>query len=244
MGLRLSSGNGPLPDLIRSRQDLEREWQRLDKLLLAAVNGAAAQGERNSLRGRIADVEHKLAATDAQLRKSFPQYFEFAVPTPLQVAPTQTLLGDKEAIAQFAVVGEQAYLWVVTKLDARWVAIPETASWIETVVFALRCGLDFEGSWGSNAPSEVKQRCRDLVKRTYAEADARVPRPMPFDLGRAHQLHLALFGQVQDLIAGKALLDHSLGCAFKFATGCSRHKATRVRIRIGLGRLCQRRLAC
>jgi CHAT domain-containing protein len=164
------------------------------------VTGAAPQGERDRLRTQIAAVEKRMSALDAELRQSFPQYFEFAMPAPLKVGDLQTLLGTTEALAQFAVVGAHAYVWVVTKTAARWARLPRTPAEIETTVAALRCGLDYEGAW--SAPT----RCRELVKRTYSEADSRVPKPLPFDLERAYQLHTALFGEMGDLIAGKRLL--------------------------------------
>ena len=206
MALRLSSGGGALPELIRSRQDLEREWRRLDRLLLAAVTSANSEVERNGLRGQLASVEGRLAGVDEQLRKTFPQYFDLAVPIPLNVTDTQSLLQNREALVQFAVSGEQAYVWVVTKSDVRWAAVAMPPSDIERSVAALRCGLDFEGSWGTNASAKVKQRCHELVNRTYNEADSRVPRPMPFDLRRAYQLYVALFGSVEELIKDKELL--------------------------------------
>jgi len=206
MGLRLSSGSGRLPELVRSRQDLEREWVRLDKSLLEAVTSAASQAERDSLRGQIAGVERKLSALDAQLRSAFPQYFDFTLPKPLKAAEAQSLLRAKEAIAQFTVLADQAYVWIVTKSEVRWAPIQASPAEIERAVAALRCGLDFEASWGTSALVESKARCRDLLQRTYTDADIRVPRPMPFDLGRAHQLYVALFGQVEALIADKELM--------------------------------------
>lgn len=200
MGLRLSQGSGKLPELIRGRQDLEREWQRLDRELLAAVTGAAAQGEKDRLRSQIASVERRMSTLDDQLRRSFPQYFEFAMPAPLKVSDLQTLIGNTEALAQFAVVGTHAYVWIVTKAAVRWARVPRTPAEIETTVSALRCGLDYEGAW--SAPT----RCRELLKRTYSEADSRVPRPLPFDLERSYQLYAALFGELGELIAGKQLL--------------------------------------
>lgn len=203
---RQSKGGGPLAQLIRNRQDLEREWQRLDRLLLSAVTSASSQAERDGLRSQISTAERRLTAVDAQLRRDFPQYFEFAMPAPLVVAEAQSLLRNSEALVQFAVSGEQAYVWAVTKSTARWAVLAMKPADIEVAVAALRCGLDYEGSWGPNAPAETKQRCRELVKRTYTEADSSVPRPMPFDLHRAHQLYTGLFAAMEDVIAGKELL--------------------------------------
>lgn len=206
MGLRFSKGNGALPDLIRTRQDLERQWQSLDKLLLSAVTNATAQQQRDGLRAQMAAVERQLGTVDAQLKKSFPQYFDFALPTPLTVTETQSLLRENEALAQFVVSGEHAYVWVLTKSKVKWAELRYKTSEIEAAVTALRCGLDYEGSWGPLAPPEKSRRCRDLLKRTYTEADSRLPKPLPFDLQRAHELYRALFGQMEELLSGRELL--------------------------------------
>lgn len=206
MGLRLSAGSGALPNLIRERQDLEREWQRLDRLLLAAVTSATSQGERDGVREQIAGIERRLMMVDAELRKTFPQYHNLAALSPLHLADAQALLRAKEAIAQFAVLGEQSYVWIVTRSEARWIALAEPASEIEAAVAALRCGLDFEGSWGAGSRAESRQRCRDLLGRSYTQADTQIPRPMPFHVGRAHKLYLTLFGQAEHLITDKELL--------------------------------------
>jgi CHAT domain-containing protein len=71
-------------------------------------------------------------------------------------------------------------------------------------VAALRCGLDYGGSWtGDN-----EQRCFRLLRVTYTEADryAEKPKLLPFDLARAHALYNALFGDIKDLVKGKQLL--------------------------------------
>jgi len=202
MGLRLSQATEHLAQLVRSRQDLEREWQRLDKLLLAAVTTGGAGGgsaSEDALRSQIAAIERELATTDDQLRRNFPQYFEFTMPVPLPVSDVQLLLRNGEALIQFVLIGSQGYVWVVTKLETRWVTISQTPAEIESIVAVLRCGLDYPGAWKSS-------RCAQWLGRAYTEADQAVPRPLPFDLNRAHQLYQALFGQVEGMIAGKSLL--------------------------------------
>jgi hypothetical protein len=68
-------------------------------------------------------------------------------------------------------------------------------------VAALRCGLDYEGSW-----SAKDSRCSHLLKVAYGALDHRRGELLPFDLARAHELYKGLFGQIEDLIKGKRLL--------------------------------------
>ena len=64
-------------------------------------------------------------------------------------------------------------------------------------VAALRCGLD-EASW----VGEGHVHCATLIG---LDPKASRPRPLPFDLVRAHGLYKSLFGEVEDLIKGKHL---------------------------------------
>lgn len=198
MGVRLSQGTGALARLVRKRQDSEREWQRLDKLLLAAVT-TGDQTQKDGLRSQIVTVENELTASDDHLRRSFSQYFDLAIPAPLRLSDVQALLQSNEAVIQFAMLGEQTYVWAVTKSAAKWVTAAQTPAEIHATVAALRCGLDYPGAWKSS-------RCAQLFGRTYSKADQAAPRPLPYDLSRAYQLYQTLFGPIEDMIVGKHLL--------------------------------------
>jgi hypothetical protein len=66
---------------------------------------------------------------------------------------------------------------------------------------ALRCGLDYDGTWGAEG-----SRCAELLKTNYSKLNHAEGKPLPFDVGRAHALYKALFGQVEDVIKDKHLL--------------------------------------
>jgi CHAT domain-containing protein len=88
----------------------------------------------------------------------------------------------------------------VTKTSARWVRSELGTMRLVREVAALRCGLDYEGSW-------TDSHCTDLLKISYTHADHdKFGKPLPFDLVRAHELYKELFGQSEDLIKGKRLL--------------------------------------
>jgi CHAT domain-containing protein len=67
-------------------------------------------------------------------------------------------------------------------------------------VHALRCGLD-RASWEGSG----KSNCANLLSIDVGRAPNEGEQ-LPFDLGRAHELYEALFGEVGDLIKGKHLL--------------------------------------
>lgn len=197
MGARLSQGTGNLAKLARRRQDAEREWQRLDKLLVAAVAGGGLG--KDVLRTQIVTVERELSAADDELRRNFPQYFNFSLPTPLKLSDAQQVLRTSEALVQFAIIGEQSYVWVVTKSSAKWAPIAQTPTEVQASVAALRCGLDYPGAWKLS-------RCAQVVGRNYTKADQAALKPLPFDLDLAYHLYRALFSPVEELIGGKHLL--------------------------------------
>jgi CHAT domain-containing protein len=104
-------------------------------------------------------------------------------------------------LSQFGRLPEETLAFVVTKTDVRWVRLALGRSALSREVAALRCGLDYYGSWG--APNS---RCSELLNVTYSAADNLVGNPLPFDPVRAHALYKALFGKVEDLIKGKHVL--------------------------------------
>jgi CHAT domain-containing protein len=96
---------------------------------------------------------------------------------------------------------EETFVWVITKTAMRWVRSELGTPSLKREVAALRCGLDYDGTWG--APDS---HCRELLKTNYTEADHENGKPLPFDRDRAHALYEALFGQIEDVIKDKHLL--------------------------------------
>src|SRR5262249_32949669 len=146
-------------------------------------------------------VEAKLGKLDTRLKKDFAKYVAIARIEPLTVEETQALLNPEEALVLLLPTGveppvpEETFIWVVTKPEARCVRSDLGAASLQDAVTALRCGLDYYGSW---ATKETK--CPDLTQASYTAADAAVGKPLPFNLARAHALYKGLLGQVDDLI--------------------------------------------
>ena len=96
---------------------------------------------------------------------------------------------------------EETFIWVVTKTASHWVRSELGTSLLKREVAALRCGLDYDGSWAAPA-----SRCAELLQIAYSENDYTNGKPLPFDIDRAHNLYTALFGQIEEMIRGKHLL--------------------------------------
>jgi CHAT domain-containing protein/tetratricopeptide (TPR) repeat protein len=229
MASRGAGGDSTLSALVRERQDLVDEWQRLEKLQTAALgqeqvrrNAPAEAGNRD----RMAAIDARIAGIDAALRDKFPDYAKLASPAPLPVEEAQTLLGADEALVLFLdtpeakPAPEETFIWVVTKTDMRWVRSDLGTAALTREVQALRCGLDATlwrdpADWLDKTEEQKRRkaeqaerlkRCVALISRGYAAADAEARKPLPFDHARAHRLYKRLFGAVEEMIKGKHLL--------------------------------------
>lgn len=204
MAARQAKGSGPLAGLVREQQDLAQEWQAKDKALTAA---RASPPERRNARAeaaiaeRLEEIDKRRAVIDRALAKDFPEYAAAASPEPIDLASVQALLRGDEALVMLFDTGawpaaaEETFVWVVTRDGARWTRSALGRSAIAEHVAALRCGLD-QFAWDR----EGAAACATLLPGHMRGA------LLPFDLQRAHALYLALFGQVEDLIADKHLL--------------------------------------
>src|SRR5262249_13959376 len=129
MAARGARDDKTLAALIRERQDLVSEWQRLDRLRSAAV--AQMPDRRNwdveaENVARLAAIDARVAAIDERLAADFPDYAALASPMPLSVESVQAQLRADEALVLFLdtralkPVPEETFVWVVTKTDMRW----------------------------------------------------------------------------------------------------------------------------
>jgi CHAT domain-containing protein/tetratricopeptide (TPR) repeat protein len=209
MAARGAKGDPKLAALARERQDLVAEWQQRDQLRSAAL--AQAPGDRRAAAeaeniARLAAIDDRIATIDKRLAKDFPDYAALASPAPVPIEDVQAQLGADEALVLFLDTAawkpapEETFIWVVTKTNAKWVRSELGTETLTREVSALRCGLDYQGSW-------TDSHCSDLLKVSYTHADHdALGKPLPFDLARAYALYKGLFGQIEDLIKDKRLL--------------------------------------
>ncbi len=205
MAARGSAGNPALAALVRERQDLVIEWQKLDDARTEALGKQQDKGNAGRENAaRLAAIDTRLAAMGKRLEAEFPDYAALTSPAPSTIADVQAQLSDGEALVLFLdtpdskLMPEETFVWTVTKTDVRWVRTGLGTAALGREVQALRCGLDADAWTGAH--------CAELTDRAYTEADRRNGKPLPFDHQRAHSLYKALFGEVEDLIKGKHLL--------------------------------------
>ena len=207
MAVRSAQGSPQLAQLVRERQDLVSEWEMKDKQLMAAKNDAPAKRKADgegALGNRLADIDRRLEGIDGRLANNFPNYTALASPAPVSVTEVQAQLRADEALVLFLDVPalkptrQETFIWVVTKSDMRWVRSELGTAALAREVTALRCGLD-GAAWFDNGA----EQCSKLLEVSSALGSNPL---LPFDHARAHKLYVALFGEVQDLVAGKHLL--------------------------------------
>ncbi len=210
MAARGASGNLALAAVVRERQDLVAEWQKRDAAETAAVSQPPDRRNKKAEadnRTQLAAIDARIAEIDKRLAKDFPDYAAFVSPTPSSVKDVQAELRPDEALVLFLdtpewkPTPEETFAWVVTKTEIRWVRSDLGTSSLKHEVAALRCGLD-SAAW------KVKDQttCAALLKLPADQASPPANKSPPFDAARAHALYKALFGEVEDLIAGKQLL--------------------------------------
>ena len=210
MAARGVKGSTKLAGVIRDRQDLLQEWQARSIIQLAAFSrppekrNADAEAANSA---RLQDIAARIREIDAKLKVDFIDYTELASPEPVSIEDLQGDLDAGEALIlfldteAFTPTPEETFVWVVTKTDVRWFRSKLGTPSLEREVAALRCGLDYEGSWEID-----NSRCPALTRSDYTDADRQAGQPLPFDLARSHALYKELLGPAEDLIKGKSLL--------------------------------------
>ena len=210
MAARGAKGNTALATLVRERQDLVAEWQRRDGVRTKAVSQLPQKRDRAAEAvndTRLEAIDKRISEIDQQLKAAFPDYAALASPAALSAADAQALLGPDEALVLFLdtpewkPTPEETFIWVVTKLETRWVRSDLGTPLLWREVAALRCGLDATAWDGKRAAI-----CANLLNLPLDKAQQKVPLPLPFDQARAHALYKALFGEVEDLVRGKHLM--------------------------------------
>jgi CHAT domain-containing protein len=125
----------------------------------------------------------------------------------LSTSQVQSLLEPGEALVTYLVNDEDAYVWVITRKQSRWMPVALDGETATDRVAALRCGLDATAWYDANRA----RRCRELLGVTYGDDEARAGKPLPFDLMRAHDLYRQLFGELGAGLEGKRLIIVSSG---------------------------------
>ena len=172
MAARFASGGGALAAIIRHRQDLAQQHQRLDDSMVQMANTAgdyrdsAAQA---ALQSQLDEVTKQLQALDVRIARDFPGYAELVNPKPIELAATQALLGPGEVMLVYLVGTDETWLWALRRDRAEMHRIDIGARMLTAEVAALRQRLDPELN-PSFKPYEVG-RAYALYRKILAPAE-------------------------------------------------------------------------
>ncbi len=180
-----------LADLVRERQQLERDWSRLDADLAAAfasdvVNDAA------DVRAQMDVAQARIAAIDERLREDAPDYFAIVAPTPLDIAAAQGLLAPDDAILMVVPGPFASHVVAVTHDRIAWHRSDWDENRVRRAVQRLR--------WDAGATVEGSESELAALETTGASGAP------GFDRGLAHDLYRELVAPAADLISGKRRL--------------------------------------
>lgn len=182
MSARLAKGSGPLALLIRERQDLVLEWQRLDKRFEAFLAAPADRRDERTerlLQTRLEQIRQRMDSIDARLAKEFPDFSKLSDPTPLSLSDVQSLLAPGEVLVFMAQRPSETLVWVVGQREVGWHVAPIGETELSREVALLRCSLDIIGAADSGA---------DCGAGSQELSDG----SLPFDTARAYRIYQAL----------------------------------------------------
>ena len=209
MSARGAARDPKLAERIREQQDLLAELRLVEQAQVANIAQAwekIDQRARAAYEARIPAIKASLAEISLRVAQEFPDYAAVSSVGPISTAEVQSQLRGDEALVfileapEWLQTSEETFVWVVTKTDLRWVRSELGTAALTREVAALRCGLD-RAAWEQDRGS----MCAGLLN-IAADKKPKDNGPLPFDIARAGALYKALFGQVENLIAGKHLL--------------------------------------
>ncbi len=183
-----AAGPGAVPALMRERDELIAQWSAADRRVISFLSQplvARDPAAESALRGELAAIDARVSGIDRTIAVEFPdyaaKYAAWASPEPLTLDAAKSLLGDNEALAFFLDAGDM-YLWLVTKIDSRWLRIDPGSTDLDDRVSALRCGLD-SAMWlddeGEFLPRTSRTGAGRRLGARQAFALRRIARPRP-----------------------------------------------------------------
>jgi CHAT domain-containing protein/tetratricopeptide (TPR) repeat protein len=142
--------------LYASLGDLRRQR---DQRRLYGAKGAA-DGSLEAIVDELAAIENELNLLDAEARTANPKRASLTAPQPLSAAELRAALDGDSALIEYALGEETSYVWVVTREEARAVALADRKT-IEEAATRVYDGLRTPN--GDSAVAQDLRRLADLV---------------------------------------------------------------------------------
>jgi CHAT domain-containing protein len=198
---RTAAGSDALAKLTRQQQDLSAQARERDAQLLAAlVDGDQALAQK--LRSDIAATGSQLAAVDAQLRKSFPDYSELVSPGALAIAETQKRLHPDEGVLMIALSGDDVYSFAISADAVAWNRVEHGGKPLLDAVGRLRCQVDPQTCSVAEGPERDKLLTRGAAAgSTFTKNGYRA-----YDVAASYQIYHDIVQPVESAFTGKKKL--------------------------------------
>ena len=135
LALASARASAPNPEL----RGVVARYQELSGDLFDLLNSP------NPDKDRLAELQAEHATLDTQIQSEFPRYYEFAAPSPLRYWEVRSALEDGEGLLTILTVGEDVYVFAVSRSfgeSRAWHRIKGGAEQVETLVTLLRCDID------------------------------------------------------------------------------------------------------
>jgi CHAT domain-containing protein/Tfp pilus assembly protein PilF len=193
MAARFATSGDTLALRVREHQDALAHWQRMDEQLTRAFSEVPdrRQPEKEErLRTQLAALDERLLSLEAALARDFPEYTALTNPAAVTLAEVQDLLHADEAILGYLTDRQDTFLFVVRKGRHALYRIDLNATELDTIVKALRKGLDSDNMLDESGNADPQQHYHDLPPY-------RIPR---FDIEQAHALYQKLIAPAEPLL--------------------------------------------
>jgi CHAT domain-containing protein/tetratricopeptide (TPR) repeat protein len=176
--------------LVRERQDLVQRLLGLNRTFASQAN----QTENEAIKRRATIVvdrtqtENRLKALDSKIANDFPAFYALIDPTALNLAATQRLLSDDEAILLIVPGPRGTHIIAINRQESRWSRTSVNEAMIGAKVNRLL--------WDLGAPVEVDPATE---QKWVSENGAGTS----FDRATAHALYELIVDPIGPLIKGK-----------------------------------------
>lgn len=190
----VSARRPELADLMRERQQQEREWSRLDADLAAGYGAAAVDQEVAAIRAGLSAVQGRIEAIDARLAVEAPDYFALIEPAPLTAQAARALMGEDEAALLVVPSPYGTHVMAVTREGIAWHRSNRDLRDIRLAVQYLR--------WDAGASVDGSEQELAALRARDGQGAGR-PR---FERAAAYALYRELIEPVRAAIAGKSRL--------------------------------------
>jgi CHAT domain-containing protein/Tfp pilus assembly protein PilF len=175
LSARLRVGSDTLADVLRKRQALSTDREKINSAYAEAI--AKAPDQAPALAARLRQADADLAALDLRLEREFPNHRIMVTPQTVTLTEAQARLRPDEALIVPVLAGNDLITIALTRKTAVWDRTPGEQADARALIGRVRSGLGQRGA------------ARAAVD---ASGDA-VSGPRAFDRQAAFQLYQAIF---------------------------------------------------